>query len=109
MKLLNTILSVIILALSCMPCTDMEGSRVSHLSAEIASNNDSHPHNGQIDLCSPFCACNCCSTHVVTYFPIIATDLPIVTNVIKISLPTTYKSIFSSNFYGSIWQPPQIA
>jgi hypothetical protein len=20
-----------------------------------------------------------------------------------------YKSIFSSNFYGSIWQPPQIA
>ena len=108
MKFINIILSVIILALSCMPCTDMEGSGVSHSSSELALNNDSHSHDKQIDLCSPFCACNCCNTQMFTYFSITAIDFPIVTGVIKISLPS-YKSIFSSNFFGSIWQPPQIA
>lgn len=91
-----------------MPCADMEVGSISHLSTELASNNDNHLHDNQIDLCSPFCTCNCCSAQVLTHFPVTAIDFPIVTGVIKIALPT-YKSILSSNFFGSIWQPPQIA
>ena len=90
-----------------MPCADMETGNDSHLSTELASNNYSHSHD-QMDLCSPFCTCNCCSVQVLTHFPVNTIDFPIGNQVIKIALPT-YKSIFTSNFFGSIWQPPQIA
>jgi hypothetical protein len=107
-KFVNIILSIIILALSCLPCADMEAGSVSHSSIEFASNNESHSHDNQIDLCSPFCTCNCCSGQVLTYFAVAVIDFPVATGVIKIAL-ATYKPFFSSNFYGSIWQPPQIA
>ena len=107
-KFVNVILSIIILTLSCMPCADMETGNVSHLSTKLASNHGNHAHDNEMDLCSPFCTCNCCSVQVLTYFPITTIDFPIVCGVIKIATPT-YKSIFTSNFFGSIWQPPQIA
>jgi hypothetical protein len=90
-----------------MPCADMEVDNVLQISTEFASNNDNHPHDNQTDLCSPFCSCNCCSVQVLTHFPITTIDFHIVCGVIKIALPS-YKSILSSNFFGSIWQPPQI-
>ena len=107
MKFVNIILSIVILALSCMPCTDMESDK-DNLSTEFALNENSHSHDKQIDLCSPFCMCSCCSAQVFTYFPITTMNFPLVIGVIKIPLPT-YKPIFTSNFFGSIWQPPQIA
>ena len=90
-----------------MPCADMETGNDSHLPTELASNNDNHSHDKEMDLCSPFCTCNCCSVQVLTHFPVNVIDFPIVNQVIKIALPT-YKSISTSNFFGSIWQPPQI-
>ncbi|MBW4360570.1 hypothetical protein KZH69_08740 [Flavobacterium sp. NAS39] len=90
-----------------MPCADMEVNSAAHTKPEFASNNDEHSHDKQNDLCSPFCACNCCNVSL-TYFPVTTINFPITTEIIKLPLPT-YKSILSSNFYGSIWQPPQIA
>ena len=107
MKFVNLILSFIILTLSCLPCADMEADSISHSSTEFAS-NDNHSHDKHIDLCSPFCTCNCCSAQALTYFPVTVFDFTIVAGLIRISLPT-YQYIFSSNFFGSIWQPPQIA
>lgn len=88
-----------------MPCNDIDDGSDSHMSTEFSSRNDTR--DKQIELCSPFCACNYCSTHVFIYFAVTALYSLIVIRVIKISLPT-YKSISSSNFFGSIWQPPQI-
>ena len=91
-----------------MPCADMEVNSSANTNTEFASNHDEHPHDEQNDLCSPFCTCNCCSAQILTHFPTITINFPIVSESIKTQLPT-YKSIFSSNFFGSIWQPPQIA
>lgn len=91
-----------------MPCADGEVDTSNQLAMKFRSNNASHSHNNHIDLCSPFCTCNCCSAQVLTYFMVTTINFSIVIPIIKSPLPT-YKSILYSNFYGSIWQPPQIA
>nr|WP_315202064.1 DUF6660 family protein [uncultured Flavobacterium sp.] len=108
MKLLNTILSFIFLILSSMPCADMETNNSAHTKTEFVSNDNNHSHNKENDLCSPFCTCNCCGAQVLSYQANVVFDFSTISAVITKSLPT-YKSIFSSNFFGSIWQPPQIA
>ena len=110
MKLLNYILSIYLIALSCLPCADMEVSSAAHKAVEISSNHDekSHNHDKENDLCSPFCSCNCCGSQIVSYFKVLSFNFAVVSKTIKTQLPS-YTSKFASNFYGSIWQPPQIA
>ncbi|MFC3336471.1 DUF6660 family protein [Flavobacterium palustre] len=107
MKFTNTILSIIFLILSCLPCADIEVNSAAHTKTELASNHDEHSHDKEHDLCSPFCICSCCGSQMASYSQSIIIDFPIPSIGIKTQLPT-YKSILSSNFYGSIWQPPQI-
>lgn len=87
----------------------MEVSSAAHKKIEIADNHDekSHSHDKENDLCSPFCSCNCCGSQIVSYFKIINYSFDFFSKSIKTQLPT-YTSKFASNFYGSIWQPPQI-
>ncbi|MFV8326943.1 DUF6660 family protein [Flavobacterium sp. ZS1P14] len=103
MKLTNTILSIIFLILSCMPCADKEqiGSF-----EKVTVNNSSKQHNDK-DACSPLCVCNCCGCQGFAYNTIYAYNLFSVKTIIDKKVPE-YKSILTSNFYGSIWQPPQI-
>lgn len=110
MKLLNHILSIYLVALSCLPCADMEAKSAAHKAVEITSNHDekSHNHDKENDLCSPFCSCNCCGSQIVSYFKITTFSFNIVSKNIRTQLPS-YTPKFISNFYGSIWQPPQIA
>lgn len=86
----------------------MEIDNSTQLSMEFRLNNDTDSQEKHIDLCSPFCTCNCCSAQVLTNFMITTINFSIKIPIIKLPLPT-YKSVLSSNFYGSIWQPPQIA
>ena len=62
-KLLNIILSIYLVALSCLPCADMEVSSAAHTDAhELAKtthDSEGHSHGNDKDLCSPFCSCNC--------------------------------------------------
>lgn len=85
----------------------MEANSAAHSEIEFSSNHENHSHDTANDLCSPFCTCNCCSVQILTHFPTITITFPVVSEIIKVQLPT-YKSIAYSNFYGSIWQPPQI-
>jgi hypothetical protein len=85
----------------------MEASSAAHKAAEIASNHDNHAHDKENDLCSPFCNCNCCGSQIVSCFKVSSFNFRIVSKSIKTQLPS-YTSKFTSNFYGSIWQPPQI-
>ncbi|AOW10418.1 hypothetical protein EM308_13410 [Flavobacterium gilvum] len=87
-----------------MPCADKEGNSSSQTLIEKSSSD----HNQDIDFCSPFCICNCCSSQVFAFDSSICTlDFVVVKKMVENKIPE-YKSIFSSNFYGSIWQPPQI-
>lgn len=88
-----------------MPCADRDVSVVMHSSKEISSNKDQHSHDSDSDTCSPFCACNCCGHHSF----VSQMSFHIVENKseIEIKLPEC-QSLLSSNYFGSIWQPPQI-
>jgi hypothetical protein len=107
MKIANFILSIYLILLSCLPCADTDVKSLAHTSIELSQNAENHSHDTANDLCPPFCVCNCCGVQFLSYQPAILFDFPVATTLIKIVLPT-YKSIFSSNFFGSIWQPPQI-
>ena len=91
-----------------MPCADMEVYSIAHNKTEFTLNPAEHSHDKTIDLCSPFCICSCCGSQMANYSQPIIIDFPRLSKSIKTQLPT-YNSIFSSNFFGSIWQPPQIA
>ena len=91
-----------------MPCADMEVNSLAHNKTEFSSNHDNHSHDKEKDLCSPFCICNCCGAQILNYSPAISFDFSIISSDIKTKGPF-YRSIFASNFFGSIWQPPQIA
>ena len=107
MKWLSIFLSLYLSFLSCMSCTDEEVSHLSTNSKELLSTLEKQSHNEDNDLCSPFCVCNCCGAHSLSYVAIVSLNAKVNSEIIKLPLPT-YKSILSSSFYGSIWQPPQI-
>jgi len=94
------------MALSNMPCADMEVNSAMHKTAQFSS-EENHSHDKENDLCSPFCACNCCGVQILSYQTPITFEFPKACNPISIQLPS-YNSLLASNFYGSIWQPPQL-
>ena len=107
MKWITIILSIYLLALSNFPCADLEVNSAAHKTAQFSSDAN-HSHDKQNDLCSPFCTCNCCGAQVLTYQFADSFHFQAVYSIITIQLPT-YKSVYTSSFFGSIWQPPQIA
>lgn len=107
MKWIAIVMSIYLMALSNMPCADMEVNSAMHKTARFSS-EENHSHDKDNDLCSPFCACNCCGAQVLSYQTSPSFEFSSVYTKISIPLPS-YNSVFTSNFYGSIWQPPQIS
>lgn len=107
MKYLCQILAIIILTLSTEPCVDGNGDNTSSSAVTYSQHKEDHSNKKSKDLCSPFCICNCCGQNTLNYSPTIVYDLQMTFEEIKTS-NSVYASIFASNFYGSIWQPPQI-
>jgi hypothetical protein len=102
-KWTSTILSIVFLLLSCLPCADKDETFSSLKVSEYSSSKQHHDN----DTCSPFCVCNCCGTQSVAYNAIYNFDFVLYKKIVDKQLPE-YKSVFISNFLGSIWQPPQI-
>ncbi|WP_395047584.1 DUF6660 family protein [Flavobacterium sp.] len=107
MRLLKYILSIYLVALSCLPCADMEVNSFAHSSPKIAANHENHSHDKENDLCPPFCVCNCCGQQILNFSKEVTFEFRKIATEITTQIPN-YKSIPTSNFYGSIWQPPQI-
>jgi hypothetical protein len=107
MKIAMFVFAFYLLALSLLPCSDVhDAGNVAQTQAVLLQ---PHEHEtDQKDLCSPFCACNCCSTTIAVHF-----DAPKVT-VNKIFITESPKTVFQNfcfcaGFYGNIWQPPKTA
>lgn len=64
MRLTAAILALLMLALSCLPCADLEAAPVHAQRAALlflpVSDHSGHDHE-HADLCSPFCQCACCA------------------------------------------------
>lgn len=86
-----------------MPCADKE--QVGSFE-KITAIHNSTQHQDK-DACSPLCICSCCGCQGFDYNSIYVYNLFSVKTIIDKKVPE-YKSIFTSNFFGSIWQPPQI-
>lgn len=102
MKLFAFILSFYILVLTAIPCIDKPEDNTLQ-KTEIAPKTTDNQHQ-DIDHCSPFCTCNCCSS------PKIQQNIAIEFNNYQFLLEcfSEYSSILVSYHFASIWQPPQL-
>ena len=102
LKLLSIILSFYVIVLTLTPCVD------DYLSSNIAKSEISQQQNesnsSDIDLCSPFCTCNCCGASITIVLKTFFTpDKPIsaILNFFHADKKLTDKA-------HSFWQPPKI-
>ena len=106
MKYLTFILSIYILALSFVMCTDTvcDDLKSGDLVEEANHIDDeNHSHSNDVDLCSPFCSCQCCQVIVdVFHFP--SFDLSLET--ILLSQISFIKHDVSQDVLLSLYQPP---
>lgn len=104
-KFWTIILAFFLLGLITKPCVDGTLPN-SHSNTELSENKDSHTHAA--DLCSPFCSCACCGVQMVHQPIFVSIDLKRAEdNFEKPSI--LYRSTLHSSYFGSIWQPPQLA
>ena len=103
MKVSVCILSLYLLVLIVIPCVDLPKDNELGHTEFFQNTSESSPDD--IDLCSPFCTCNCCVSPVVSqaYF----------TLVYQFMLLQEYNydiitADISSPFV-NIWQPPKIS
>ncbi|WP_371199638.1 DUF6660 family protein [Flavobacterium sp. ASV13] len=106
MKYICTILTLIFITLSAIPCADSQSNA---LSTSHVSFSDSSSHKKQSkDDCSPFCTCNCCRTILCLDFGSQIAKEVIASSPIR-KKQQSYVSVAYSRFHGSIWQPPKIS
>jgi hypothetical protein len=89
-----------------IPCNDANVESNDDVAQMEASGDlQDHENHDHEDQCSPFCPCNCCSVHVITYeFQII--DFQFITEIkTKIS---SYINPLYDGYNGSILEPPQL-
>lgn len=99
---------MIIITFSGMPCGDAFAvSEKSHATTQIVDDS-SHEKSHHSDSCSPFCVCNCCHVASCLIYGPFTHEYIQITPITK-NLPQEYSTVFISNFYGCIWQPPQLA
>ncbi len=105
MRLTASILALLIIILSCLPCADIDAMPTSKpITEKVQVPAQDHKHNEK-DLCSPFCHCSCCSTYSVVNVPI---HLP---EKVEFSITPIYTSILSDEVIEislPIWQPPRL-
>ena len=106
MRFFTFILSLYLLALTGLPCTDMLEGEESSASYEFVTTPTGEHSHFHLDICSPFCICTCCQMVICTPTTYEALTIAQATATIpSYSYPLT---VWSSNYYGNIWTPPKI-
>lgn len=103
MKFMTIILSLIILFLSTIPCSD--GQNFEDQEHKEMSVDHNHQEDSD-DTCPITCICNCCGISI-TYEPMATFEL-LHLHKISTQLISTYQSNYRFDFHSNIWQPPQV-
>lgn len=108
MRFTAFILSVLIVVLSVLPCSDALAENTSS-SSNITHVTQHDDHSHESDFCSPLCTCACCGTVVVTAQKVQASvEAP------RILFSENNKTTFAlgqqipNSFNGATWLPPKI-
>ena len=106
MKVMIRLLFTLYIAfLAVLPCSDKKLSIDENAGSFITASSYDH-NDGEIHMCTPFCTCSCCSTHIrlISSFVVTITD-PLHNTL----LSTPYTERPSVNNSQSIWQPPKLS
>lgn len=104
MKFPALILSLIVLAMSCMPCRDDIVIKPGKNRIEFVKSSSSQQENHKTDVCSPFCTCSCCATINFSFTHFFVDDIVFYnTKHIAAFVPSLFRKVALP-----IWQPPQL-
>ncbi len=103
MKFIAFLLSIYILGLSFVTCNDDAEDMSSDTIVASISKGD-HQNSGELDLCSPFCYCQCCQVSIdtMTYFSYKLLTQDFFAKVYA------YQDGTLQNVTASLLQPPQV-
>jgi hypothetical protein len=111
MKIFWLILSIYLVSLSVLPCSDKEECDITVKveQASISKTNTHDQHTHEKEHCPPFCICSCCGAH--------SYDLQITLIHFKKNKDfalekkqiCTYAFIYSNEYSSKIWQPPRLS
>ena len=102
MKYLAFILSIYIFALNLAPCEDYSALD-NEVKTEISQAVDHEHQHQNLDLCSPFCICQCCHISTINFKFV---DVSINTSYIS-TQDFFYQNGTEKDFTTSILQPPR--
>lgn len=106
MKILNLLLCICILVLSCLTCEDVTELRVNEQVKFSINSLNKNQNHANTDSCSPLCTCNCCGQPLV--FSLKFTEIKDFKSALNNRSVSVYKQNFISGFYQNIWQPPKL-
>ena len=100
MKKIALLLAIYILALSVVPCNDVHAISDIYSTGNILT-QDENNHEHPLDMCSPFCSCDCCHTVAETVF-----QTQIIIENCEISAVITPYFYTEKESFFSLWRPP---
>jgi hypothetical protein len=95
------------MALSLMPCEDVQKQSGSNHTQQSFSIQESHSKD-KGDICSPLCVCNCCQMTVATFKLDALIEVPTQIHSYFSKKILFQKNNFAYQVYDHIWQPPKI-
>lgn len=108
-RLFCSILAIIMLVLSCIPCSDAEIFATSNQQSHTVKNDGNSSHSSDQehkDLCSPFCQCSCCAVA----YALPSSAIPKIE--IRVAISEKAFAFYSQHRPEGIslpvWQPPQL-
>ena len=101
MKIFVFIISIFVLGLAAIPCTDIF---IDKTNTETISTID-RAHSSTQDYCSPFCACQCCQVQV-TEFNNVIIEKPIKNKISTAYF--TYDNQAGEEVYQTLFKPPRV-
>ncbi len=104
MKFFISLLTVYMLLLSCIPCSDSGNCTDKEGLTELISHAGDDEHNDVENICTPFCVCACCSVPVFQA----ANNISIAKYSLLPQLNFYMVENFISTSEGGIWQPPRV-
>lgn len=105
MKSLSIILVVVLTALFVLPCTDGNNNCLTSSDSRSSQMDHSHDQDSR-DTCSPFCLCSCCGISMNSFQFTTGEFYTLIP--VPIAKKTVIRDVFfTSNYLGSIWQPPK--
>lgn len=106
MKTLCLLLSLYVFSLTVIPCCSDDNCNDEIITENVNNHSQEDSRDeGECNVCSPFLTCGTCIGFVFTNLQLDIYEFFALEN----QFVAIYKSQFSDDFFGKIWQPPKIS